>query len=94
MLKINSVIPRNVKRYTLKNTVNARYERAKDFITFSSLGLAIEHLRFPVWQIEDITITAMAVTIAVKSFIELVKNRIALQPIIKRAKKIKSAPKY
>lgn len=94
MIKVSSIVPKGIKRYAFKNTVNAKCERCTDIGTLSTLGVVIQTARLPHWAPEDIGLTAGLGTIALKSIVDFVKNRILLMPIIKRAKQIKSASKH
>lgn len=90
MLKINPT-QNQIKRYCLKNTVTAKYNRNLDIATVSGIGTAVQFLRMPGWGIYDIGITAFLGTITLNGYIEALKNRIKLSPIIKRAQNIKKA---
>ena len=93
MLKINPVIPKGLKRYCLKNTVNARYERNMDLAMFSGLGLGAQVFRFPNWGTHDISITALLGATFLHGIAEALERKIDLIPIKKRAKAIKKASK-
>lgn len=89
-MKINPLATKSFNRYFAKNTVKARYERNLDATVASSIALGIQILRLPDWQIHDIGITAGFGTLAIKNFTEAIKNKIALNPIKKRAIEIKN----
>ena len=92
MLNINS-IKKPVSRYLYKNTINAKYNRNIDFATATSLGFAVQIARMPYWEDYDIPTTAFCGALWVNSVKNILKNRIALSPIIKRAKSIKNTAK-
>ncbi len=93
MLKVASYIPKHVKRYCLKNTINAKLDRSVDLLTASAAGLCIQSARFNNWGMSDIGITSTLITAALYGLKNAIKNRIDLVPIKKRAKDIKKASK-
>ena len=93
MLKIGPKIQKSVNRYLFKNTVRAKYNRNMDTALFSGLGAAAEVLRMPNWEPHDFGLTAFLGTLYVRSTGKAFKHLIELQPIRKRAIKIKKAAK-
>ena len=92
-MKVCSVITKPVSRYLLKNTTYANYNRNLDCATASAFVLGIECTKFPHWEEYDVPLTATFSALFIKSFSNILKNKIALRPIIKRAKQIKLASK-
>lgn len=93
MLKINPVIPKGLKRYCAKNTINGKYTRNIDLATVSGLCLGVQIVRFPYWGIPDIGMSAVFVTTLLRGLSNALNHRIDLSPIKKRAKAIKKATK-
>ena len=93
MLKVNSIIPKTVKRYSLKNTISGKYNRSKDVATISTLATTVQIGRIPFWGLHDIGLTAVLATITLGSIKNLMNIRTSLQPIVERAKAIKKASK-
>lgn len=93
MLKINPIVPKTVRRYCSKNTVNARYERNMDLAVLSGLGLTAQVFRLPSWNMPDVGITAFLGTSLFHGLIQAMKHKKDLAPIVKRAKVIKMATK-
>lgn len=92
MLKIGPKFERNVKQYFTKNTVRAKYDRNMDAATVSGLvafGEAFNFMSNP--QPHDIAILAGSLTVYFKTAGTALKHLIELQPIRKRAIKIKKA---
>lgn len=93
MFKIGPKIQKSVNRYLYKNTVRAKYNRNMDTALFSGLGAAAEVCRLPHWEPHDFGITAFLGALYVRSTGKAFKHLIELQPIRKRAIKIKKAAK-
>lgn len=93
MLKISPKFQQSVNRYLYKNTVRAKYNRNMDTALFSGLGAAAEVCRFPHWEPHDVGITATLGAIYLRSTGKALKHLLELQPIRKRAIKIKKAAK-
>lgn len=93
MFKIGPKIQKSVNRYLYKNTVRAKYDHNMDTALFSGLGAVAEVCRFPHWEPHDAGITAMLGAIYVRSTGKAFKHLLELQPIRKRAIKIKKAAK-
>lgn len=94
MIKINPKFNQSVKRYFTKNTVRAKYNRNMDAAFFSGLAAGAQVLRIPQWEPHDIGLTAFFGTTYLCSAGKALKHLIELQPIRKRAIKIKKASKH
>jgi hypothetical protein len=92
-LKITTKFLQKTPKYLYKNTVNARYNRHLDAGTVCVLGTGVQIARMPSWQIQDLGITSIFASVAIKNFGEAVKDFIALKPIRKRAFAIKHCNK-
>lgn len=84
---------KSCNRYLYKNTVRAKYNRNMDVATFAGIATGVQIFRTPSWQPHDIGITAMLATLTYGNIGMAIKNLIKLQPIRKRAIKIKKAAK-
>lgn len=93
MLKIGPKIERKINQYLYKNTVRAKYNRNMDLGVWTGIAGSVELFRLPYWQPADIGITSMLYTISLKSISNGLKYLLELQPIRKRAIKIKKASK-
>lgn len=93
MIKINNAIQKSVTRYLYKNTVRAKYDRNMDTAFVSGLTAAAEAIRMPNWEPHDFGIFALAGSIYLRCAAKALKHLIELQPIRKRAIKIKKAAK-
>lgn len=93
MLKISSKFRQSVNRYFTKNTVRAKYNRNMDTALFSGLAAAAQVVRCPVWNVYDVGITTFLGAVYVQSVGKAMKHLIELQPIRKRAIKIKKVAK-
>lgn len=93
MVKVLPKLYTSASRYLTKNTVRSRYNRHMDGAMWSGTAAIIHALNMKMWVPHDVVIncglwgTYMANTAAA------IKNRIEMQPIIKRAKLIKKAAK-
>lgn len=94
MIKINPKFYRNAERYLHKNTVRAKYDRNMDTALISGLAAGAQVLRIPQWEPHDIGLTAFFGTTYLCSAGKALKHLIELQPIRKRAIKIKKASKH
>lgn len=94
MLKINPKLQKNIHQYFSKNTVRAKYNRNMDVALVSGLVSAGETVNFfGHCQPHDVAILATSLTLYCKTFTNAMKQLIKLQPIRKRAIKIKKAGK-
>lgn len=73
----------------MKNTVRAKYDRNMDTALFSGLAGVTELIRLPVWDYYDFGIMAFISSLYIKSAAQAFKYLRELQPIRKRAIKIK-----
>ena len=89
-MKISKITNPNLNRYFKKNTLGGKYERNIDTSIVSGIAFGVQLFRLPSWQIPDIGITAGLGTLAIKSFIEAMKNKKDLIQIKKRALNIKN----
>lgn len=94
MIKISPKLQKNISRYLNKNTVRAKYDRNMDAALVSGLVSTGEIINFRHAQPHDIGILAASLTIYLKSLTTAMKHLIELQPIRKRAIKIKKASKH
>lgn len=93
MLTIGPKIERKINQYLYKNTVRAKYNRNMDLGVWTGVAAGVELFRLPHWQPADIGITSMLYTISLRSIGKGLKHLLELQPIRKRAIKIKKAKK-
>lgn len=94
MIKINPKFNQSVKRYFTKNTLRAKYDRNMDAALVSGLATGAQVLRIPQWEPHDIGITAFLGTVYLRNATQALKHLLELQPIRKRAIKIKKASKH
>ena len=94
MIKINPKFYRNSERYLHKNTVRAKYDINMDAALVSGLATGAQVLRILHWEPQDIGITALLGSVYLRSAGKALKHLIELQPIRKRAIKIKKASKH
>lgn len=90
-MKIYSNFKQSANRYLLKNTVRAKYNRNMDTALISGLITGGEVFRIPYWDPHDIGITAFMGSVYLRSIGKAIKHLIELQPIRKRAIKIKKS---
>lgn len=88
--KISLINPNSIKRYSLKTTVNGKYKRCADITKISAIGLGVQILRLPSWEIPDVSITALFGAYFIKGIKELFSQRKNLELIKKRALAIKN----
>lgn len=93
MLKISPNFNRSVRRYLNKNTVNAKYNRDMDTAFVSGLVAVGEAMKFPHYEPYDLGIIVGAVPVFLKNVVQGMIHLIELQPIRRRAIKIKKAVK-
>lgn len=93
MLKIGPRIERKINRYLYKNTVRAKYNRNMDLGVWTGVAAGVELFRLPHWQPADFGITSMLYAVSLRSIGKGLKHLFELQPIRKRAIKIKKAAK-
>ncbi len=93
MLRISPKFETKVIRYFTKNTVRAKYNRNMDLGFWSGLAAGAEVLRMPHWDVSDIGITSMLGTLFLRSIGKASRHLFELQPIRRRAIKIKKAAK-
>lgn len=93
MIKINNAIQKSLTGYIYKNTVRAKYNRSMDTAFVSGLAAGAELIRIPSWEPHDFGLFAFVGSIYLRSAAKAVKHLIELQPIRKRAIKIKKAAK-
>lgn len=91
MIKISPGIETKVRRYLTKNTVRAKYNRNMDMGFWTGIAASAETLRLPHWDIHDIGIASMLWTLSLANIGKGFKHLLELQPIRKRAIKIKKA---
>lgn len=94
MLKISPKLQKNIHQYFSKNTVRAKYNRNMDAALVSGLVSAGETINFfEHCQPHDIAILATSLTFYCKTLATAMKQLIKLQPIRRRAIKIKKSVK-
>lgn len=94
MLKISPKLQKNVHQYFSKNTVRAKYNRNMDAALLSGLVSAGEMLCcFEHRQPHNVAILATSLTLYFQTFVTAMKKLIELQPIRRRAIKIKKVAK-
>lgn len=86
-------IGKSIIRYQLKNTISGQYKRHKLKAELSALATGAQLLRFPSWQIHDISITSFLGAFAIDNFRKALTNLRDLKPIKNRALQIKKAAK-
>ena len=93
MLKIGPRIEGKLNRYIYKNTVRAKYNRNMDLGLLTGVAAGVELFRLPHWQPADFGITSMFYAVSLRSIGKGFKHLLELQPIRKRAIRIKKAAK-
>ena len=92
-MKIGQNIQQQVSRYLNKNTVRARYNKNMDAATVCGVLTGAQVLRIGSWGANDVAITAMCGSLTLGSIGNAFKEFVALQPIRKRAIRIKNISK-
>ncbi len=94
MLKIGPKLQKNVHQYFAKNTVRAKYDRNMDAALVSGIVAVGETLTcLEHFEPHNIAILTTSVAVYCKTFTTAMKQLLKLQPIRKRAIKIKKASK-
>lgn len=89
MLKVGAKIYKPVQRYFTKNTVRAKYDRNMDAAMVSGIVGVAEFIKMPVWEPQDIGIFFTAAAVYLRSTALSLKYLLELQPIRKRAIRLK-----
>lgn len=83
---------KSVNRYLWKNTTRARYNRSMDLSIFSGIAAGVQMFKYP-WDVMDTSIMAGLVTTTYAALGNALRHLIHLQPIRKRAIRIKKTAK-
>ncbi len=84
---------KKANRYLSKNTTRAKYNRSMDLMTISGIATGVQLFRMPVWDICDMGITSGLAVTTYGALGNALRHLIHLQPIRKRAIKIKKLAK-
>ncbi len=93
MLKISPKLETKVIKYLTKNTTRAKYNRNMDLGMWSGLAAGVEICRMPHWTPLDFGLTPMLGAVSIRSIGKAFIHLFELQPIRRRAIKIKKAAK-